>query len=205
MGTASGMTSRSGRITADAQAQDPISQAGAASHLRSEHSAADSMPGYWCEAIAEGPVYGRDEWGRSVLGIFPTPFVGRALRWLRGQALRIADGLDPDPQATPALRGALRSAESATEFRFGDAPTALRNWANAEWTRQAAYDQLRGGEQFHLVAEDATGRYVLAAWPVDVPARPDPLSAECRQPTNSRSRHLKHRKHRRKTGGLLTR
>lgn len=160
-----------------------------------------STRGYWCEVIAEGPVYGSDEPVRVVLGTFPTPFVGRALRWLRWQALRIADGLDPEPDTTPSLRGALRR----VEVGLGDVPTALRNWANTDSSRQVAYHRLREGEPFLLVTDDPTGRYVLAARPVDVPARPDVLPAECRQPTSSRSDHLKHRKHRRKAGRLLLR
>ncbi|MCC3767577.1 hypothetical protein [Streptomyces sp. UNOC14_S4] len=167
------------------------------------NAAADSTWGYWCQVIAEGSVYGKGEWERSVLGNFQTPFVGRALRWLRRQALRIADGLDPEPEATPSLCGGLRRVELATEF--GDVPTALRTWANAEWTRQIAYDRLRDGEQFLLVTEDLTGRYVLAAWPVTVPARPDAESAKHRQPTCSRSDHLTSGKHRRKVGRLLLR
>lgn len=179
------------------------------SHTRDDtgefRGAADPVRGYWCEVIAEGPVYGSDEPVRMVLGTFQTPFVGRALRWLRRQALRIADGLDPEPDATPSLCGALRRVESAIEFGLGDVPTALRNWANTDSSRQVAYYRLRGGEPFLLVTDDPMGRYVLAAWPVNIPARPDALPVECRQPTSSRSDHLKHRKHRRKAGRLLHR
>ncbi|MCC2276163.1 hypothetical protein LKL35_12160 [Streptomyces sp. ET3-23] len=165
--------------------------------------AADSMRGYWCEVIAEGPVYGKDEWVRVSLGTFQTPFVGRALRWLRRQALRVADGLDPAPDAASSLCASLRPVECATIAQLGDVPTDLRNWADGDWSRQVAYDQLCGGEQFVLAAADHTGRYVLAAWPVDVPALPDALPVQDRQSQNSRSHHLKHRKHRGKTGWLL--
>ncbi|MEU2874028.1 hypothetical protein ABZ769_33340 [Streptomyces olivoreticuli] len=165
--------------------------------------AADPMRGYRCEVIAEGPVYGKDQWALMVLGTFQTPFVSRALRWLRCQALRIADGLDPAPDATSPLCYSLRPVECAAQL--GDAPTDLRNWANSDWSRQSAYDQLRDGEPFVLATADHTGRYSLAAWPVDVPVQADALPTRREQSTNSRSGHLKHRKHRRKAGSLLFR
>ncbi|MFC5720861.1 hypothetical protein ACFP1Z_11855 [Streptomyces gamaensis] len=143
--------------------------------------AVNAARGYWCEVV-----YGGAGWGRIVLGTLPTPFLGRALRWLRRQAVRIADGLDPDPDTAPSPHGALHKVN--TEFQLGDAPAELRAWANDDRSRQAAYDQLRGGTPFALTATDHTGRYVLAAWPVDVPARLDALPA---QSTNSHSGHLK--------------
>ncbi|MFE3510586.1 hypothetical protein [Streptomyces sp. NPDC059129] len=52
---------------------------------------------YWAEAIAEFDRRGATEPRRLVLGTFATPYAARALRWLCVQAVRIANGLDPDP------------------------------------------------------------------------------------------------------------
>ncbi|MCM2388710.1 hypothetical protein [Streptomyces albipurpureus] len=125
---------------------------------------------YWAEVIAEGPIAGSGEVARVVLGAFATPHVGRALRWLCVQAVRIANGLDPDPEVP--WSGALICLEPVGGLELGDVSTQLRNWVADEDSRFAAYRQLRRGDPFTLTASDWAGRYALTVWPVIVPVSP---------------------------------
>lgn len=119
---------------------------------------------YWAEVFAEGPANG--ETVRVLLGTFQTPYRGRVLRWLRGQARRIADGLDPDPRA-PWIDGR----ELVPVCReVHDVPEELRHWCDDDGARQAAYDDLGNGDPFTLTASDDTARYFLAVIPVNVPS-----------------------------------
>ncbi|WP_445402463.1 hypothetical protein ACSMX9_12850 [Streptomyces sp. LE64] len=130
--------------------------------------------------FAEGQVAGTGLPARFVLGTFASPSPRRVLRWLRRQALRIADGLDPDPSAFPSASPAALRRDPAGR-RFGDVPTALRAWARDDGPWSAAHHRLAAGEPFHLVEVDHTGRYALTAWSVDVPTpvvpsrQPSPL------------------------------
>ncbi|MCM2393943.1 hypothetical protein [Streptomyces albipurpureus] len=123
---------------------------------------------YWAEVIAEGPVPGSSELARVALGAFATPYVRRALRWLSVQAVRIANGLDPDPEVP--WSGALICLEPVAGLELNDVSTQLRDWVMNEEFRHIAYRRLKGGSPFTLTASDWTGRYVLTVWPVRVPA-----------------------------------
>ncbi|MCC5033910.1 hypothetical protein DMH02_011905 [Streptomyces sp. WAC 00631] len=121
---------------------------------------------YWSEATAEGPVNGRTVAVR--LGGYAAPTRRLALRWLRAQAHRIADGLDPDPAEPWAGEGVL----CPVPERYADAPAELRRWAADELRQQAAALRLAEGLPFRLTAADHTGRYSLLARPVAVTALP---------------------------------
>ncbi|GAB3972960.1 hypothetical protein GCM10028832_29740 [Streptomyces sparsus] len=54
--------------------------------------------GYWCEVRAEGEVHGTGETVPYVLGTLKMISLKLALRWLRIEAERLADRLDPDPE-----------------------------------------------------------------------------------------------------------
>ncbi|MFE4451080.1 hypothetical protein [Streptomyces sp. NPDC056796] len=78
---------------------------------------------YWCEVLAEGEVYGTRETVPYVLGTFQTISPKLALRWLQGEAERIADRLDPDPEGSAWVKPWMRvdtvpKPDSPTEFRF---------------------------------------------------------------------------------------
>ncbi|MFG2147499.1 hypothetical protein ACGFRG_25435 [Streptomyces sp. NPDC048696] len=138
---------------------------------------------YWAEVFAEGPAGGKTV--RMVLGTFPTPYRGRALRWLVRQARWIADGLDPNPDV-PWLGG-----EFPQQVQSGlpDAPHYLRSWCENNASRQAAYDQLGSGHPFTLSATDHNGAFFLSILPVDVPAS---LASE--SPRTHRHRRTKPRR-----------
>ncbi|MFI1869581.1 hypothetical protein [Streptomyces jumonjinensis] len=133
---------------------------------------------YFAAVSGEGPVYGTGEVAGTILGTFSTPYLGRALRWTRTQAVRIADRLDPPPGVP--WRQALCPVPPAVTAEHGDAPTMLRNWAGDDVIRQAAYRRLRDGQPVISTFGDYTGRYTVTVWPVPVPVpvRPaNPLPA----------------------------
>ncbi|MGW6455047.1 hypothetical protein ACWF94_03830 [Streptomyces sp. NPDC055078] len=124
---------------------------------------------YRAEAVAEGLVIGTGRPARYVLGTFASPYPGRVLRWLRKQAVRIADGLDPDPASVP-WPAALRPGPSAHTGN-GDVASVFRDWANDDGPPDEARRRLVTGNPVLLVGADVTGWYALAAWPVAAPAR----------------------------------
>ncbi|MEV7283721.1 hypothetical protein AB0O01_03990 [Streptomyces sp. NPDC093252] len=140
---------------------------------------------YWAEITAEGPVYGGDRTGRAVIGRYGSAFVRLVLGWTVMGALRIADGLDPDP-GVPwcAPRTLVRVAGAVAAA--GDVPTVLRRWSRSEGDQCAALRQLMGGDPWALiVSDDISGLYSLTVWPVtarEVPPVP---------PGNARGRHRK--------------
>ncbi|GAA3856187.1 hypothetical protein GCM10023084_07610 [Streptomyces lacrimifluminis] len=137
------------------------------------------MAGYWCEVLAEGEVYGTREIVAYWLGTFQTISPKLALRWLGTQALRIADGLDPDPASSPWFSG--RTCE-ATPTR--DAPAELRMWRADVEHQRAARECIKGGDPLFVVVRDMDCRYTLSVWPVRVPVpdiaphQPSPWSYE---------------------------
>ncbi|PJE93890.1 hypothetical protein CUT44_32390 [Streptomyces carminius] len=126
---------------------------------------------YRAEVTAEGPVNGATV--AVLLGSRTLPNRRLALRWLCGQARRIADGLDPDPAVSAwAADGVLASVPG----QWTDAPTELRLWCGSEVRQEEAADRLAEGLPFQLTAADHTGAYTLRAWPAGVIApRPGAL------------------------------
>ncbi|MFE7425970.1 MULTISPECIES: hypothetical protein [unclassified Streptomyces] len=88
-----------------------------------------------------------------------------ALRWLRGQAERLANGLDPDPGAPWIPRAALRAVPPAER----DAPAELRAWAADDKCRGEALDRIASGGEFEFVVRDGACWYRLTARPLLIP------------------------------------
>ncbi|MFJ6566880.1 hypothetical protein ACIQNU_05635 [Streptomyces sp. NPDC091292] len=127
--------------------------------------------GYWSEVRAEGPVYGTSEAAQYVLGTFQTISPILALRWLQGEALRIADRLDPDPTHSPWVQPAMRTAIVPVP----DCPTDLRVWAEDPEEQRAARDHIKAGHPLFVKVPDADCTYTLCVWPVRLPAgEPEP-------------------------------
>ncbi|MFH8472640.1 hypothetical protein [Streptomyces sp. NPDC018000] len=88
-----------------------------------------------------------------------------ALRWLHGQAVRLANGLDPD-QGTPWISPyVLRPVPSPVP----DAPTALRARAADDQRQDEALQRLAAGIEFEFITGDGTCWYGLTARPLCVP------------------------------------
>ncbi|WP_436738052.1 hypothetical protein [Streptomyces sp. BBFR102] len=118
------------------------------------------------EYLAE--TYGGDA-GTSVhLGGTIVPTRRLALRWLRGQARRLADALDPHPRTGWAPPGTLRRIPAAVR----DAPGALRGWHASTESQDAALRCLADGEPFVFLTQDTACWYRLTAHPLPVPPVP---------------------------------
>ncbi|MFJ3498347.1 hypothetical protein ACIPPJ_32820 [Streptomyces sp. NPDC086091] len=127
--------------------------------------------GYRAEVRAEGPVYGTGEHTHYVFSTSQSISPVLAIRWLRGEALRIADRLDPDPSHSPWLK--------RTATAEADAPTTLRTWANDPTTERRARDHIKNGHPLHVTAPDPDCTYTLSVRPVRRDATgPDGTSPE---------------------------
>lgn len=101
---------------------------------------------------------------RSVrLGGILVPTRRLALRWLRRQARRFADALDPDPY-TPWVPGRAMYPVGAAGRR--DAPAELRSWAASFREHDYALGRLADGLPYEFVARDAASWYGLVMRPL---------------------------------------
>ncbi|MEU3052631.1 hypothetical protein [Streptomyces griseus] len=113
--------------------------------------------------------------GRSVrLGGVLVPTRRLALRWLRRQARRFADALDPHPYA-PWVPGRALYPVGAAGRR--DAPAELRSWVTSFREHDYALGRLADGLPYEFVARDAAAWYGLVMRPlvaaVRSPSTPD--------------------------------
>ncbi|GAA4782487.1 hypothetical protein GCM10023329_35620 [Streptomyces sanyensis] len=131
--------------------------------------------GYWAEVRAEGPVYGTGETVQHVLGTTQSISPVLALRWLRGEALRIADRLDPDPLRSMWVQPAIRAATVPVP----DCPAELRAWATDPDRQREAREHIKDGHPLFITVPDADCTYTLSVWPVRLPAdEPDQAAPE---------------------------
>ncbi|MFH9473355.1 hypothetical protein ACH4L7_05845 [Streptomyces anulatus] len=101
---------------------------------------------------------------RSVrLGGVLVPTRRLALRWLRRQARRFADALDPDPHAPWVPGGALYPVGVAG---LRDAPAELRYWATSFREHDYALTRLADGLPYEFVARDTVSWYGLVMRPL---------------------------------------
>jgi len=114
---------------------------------------------------------------RSVrLGGITAPTRRLALRWLRRQARRFADALDPDPYAPWVPAHALHPVTGAPDLMGGarhpttaarpDAPAELRAWADSFREHDYALLRLADGLPYEFVARDALAWYGLVVRPL---------------------------------------
>ncbi|MEE1930370.1 hypothetical protein V1J52_19655 [Streptomyces sp. TRM 70351] len=122
--------------------------------------------GYWCEVRAEGLVYGTGGTASCLLGTFQTISPVLALRWLRGQAVRLADRLDPDPRHSPWARPFQRM----PSVPVPDSPTALRAWLAEPGVQRAVRERVKAGHPLSAAFPDADCTFTLSLWPVRLPA-----------------------------------
>ncbi|MFD4618079.1 hypothetical protein [Streptomyces bauhiniae] len=83
------------------------------------------------------------------------------LRWLSGEALHIADRLDPNPAESPWYTGT--SCQAEPEW---DAPAHLREWAGNSHAQQEAREHIKSGQPLCAVFADGDCTYSLCVWPV---------------------------------------
>ncbi|WP_432137496.1 MULTISPECIES: hypothetical protein [unclassified Streptomyces] len=131
--------------------------------------------GYWAEVRAEGPVYGTGETVPYVLGTTQSISPVLVLRWLRGEALRIADRLDPDPHRSAWVQPTMRAATVPVP----DCPAELRMWATAPDEQREAREHIKGGHPLFVKVPDTDCTYTRSVWPVRLPAdEPDQVTPE---------------------------
>ncbi|MFD5200906.1 hypothetical protein ACFWM7_12310 [Streptomyces sp. NPDC058375] len=109
---------------------------------------------------------------RSVrLGGVLVPTRRLALRWLRRQARRFADALDPDPY-TPWVPSRALYPVGAAGLR--DAPAELRFWVTSFREHDYALERLADGLPYEFVARDAASWYGLVMRPLAAACTPSP-------------------------------
>lgn len=110
---------------------------------------------------------------RSVrLGGILAPTRRLALRWLRRQARRFADALDPDPYDPWVPARALHPVPVGGRY---DAPAELRSWASSFREHDYALGRLAEGLPYEFVARDTASWYGLVMRPLfPSPASPTP-------------------------------
>ncbi|GAA2984896.1 hypothetical protein [Streptomyces fulvorobeus] len=123
--------------------------------------------GYRCEVRAEGLVYGTGRTLPYVLGTFRTISPVLALRWIRSEARRIADRLDPDPRQSAWVRPFMR----VPHVPVPDGPTGLRAWADDPHSERVARERIKSGDPLSVVIPDMDCRYTLSVWPEMEPTR----------------------------------
>ncbi|MFP8884229.1 hypothetical protein [Streptomyces mangrovi] len=126
------------------------------------------LPVYRAEVVSVGAVNGGTV--AVQLGACEAADRHRVLGWLRGQARRIADGLDPDPRTARWAPGGVLVPLPEGPAGAADAPAELRRWHEDEERQRAACELLARGAPFHLAVADRTGTYVLSARPVGTAA-----------------------------------
>ncbi|MFE3072140.1 hypothetical protein [Streptomyces sp. NPDC059247] len=118
------------------------------------------QPAYVAEVYAVGPVAGTWLPTTYSLGRFETISPKLVLRWLRGEALRLADRLDPDPARVKWLpprtyRMASPGPNCAEE---------LRSWSGSNDAEGHARETLRARQPFRAEFADQDCTYVLSVW-----------------------------------------
>ncbi|MFJ3747699.1 hypothetical protein ACIPV8_27025 [Streptomyces albidoflavus] len=127
-------------------------------------TAPGACPATGVEYLAE--VHGGAAASSVFLGGVVAPTRRLALRWLRRQAHRLADALDPDPHTTRLPPQALRPTPRTAEH----APAQLRFWAaDSEYAEEAA-NRLAAGYPYRFTAREGPAWYQLAARPLLIPS-----------------------------------
>ncbi|MBW1596489.1 hypothetical protein [Streptomyces sp. JJ38] len=114
--------------------------------------------GYLCSALALPVATGHE----IVLGRHRAWTPRLALRWLQGQAGRLADALDPVPGHGPFPAWVLRPVPT-------DAPDpggVIRAWLRDHQRQSEQLASLRAGDHVSVIARDAELLYALCAQPI---------------------------------------
>ncbi|MFE3069641.1 hypothetical protein [Streptomyces sp. NPDC059247] len=135
------------------------------------------LPAYVAEVYAVGPVAGTWLPTTYSLASFESISPKLVLRWLRGEALRLADRLDPDPSQVdwlPPLTYCLTPPDH-------NCCEEMRSWAVSDDAEAYARETLRARQPFRTEFADRDCTYVLSIWlstarTEDVRAPPSPVA-----------------------------
>ncbi|MEU3177334.1 MULTISPECIES: hypothetical protein [Streptomyces] len=137
-------------------------------------TAPGACPATGVEYLAE--VHGGAAASSVFLGGVVAPTRRLALRWLRRQAHRLADALDPEPRTTRLPPHALRPTSRTAEH----APSQLRFWAADLTYAEEATDRLAAGYPYRFTAREGPAWYQLTARPLLIPSSPPAPSGRSR-------------------------
>ncbi|MFE3073424.1 hypothetical protein [Streptomyces sp. NPDC059247] len=133
------------------------------------------LPAYVGEVYAVGPVAGT--WLPTTYSLGRVEVISPKLvvRWLRGEALRLADRLDPDPAQVDWLPPRTYHVARPGSHCCDD----LRKWAEDDGTDGYVRETLRARQPFRTEFADQDCTYVLSIWlstarTEDVRAPPSP-------------------------------
>ncbi|MFJ5098453.1 hypothetical protein [Streptomyces sp. NPDC088557] len=120
-----------------------------------------TLPAYVAEVYAEWPTETAYATAATRLAIFECISAEFAVRWLRGEARRLADRIDPTPKQVSW--GPPRAFRPATLSGPNSAPI-LRSWADSERTAADALEVLGTRHPFRAAFPDTGATYVLSIW-----------------------------------------
>ncbi|MFJ8332887.1 hypothetical protein [Streptomyces sp. NPDC094437] len=140
---------------------------------------------YRAEVRAEGPVHGTGENAQCVLATFQSISPKLALRWLAGQALHLAERLDPTPTRTPWVSPLMHT----ITYPAPPGPTRLRAWATDPTELHSARAHIKNGYPLFVRFTDADCTYTLTAWPVAFHHTNSPARQGCYTPVPTPVRH----------------
>ena len=119
--------------------------------------------GYWCAVVARGP----EAAGEWFLGGYQATAPHLAVRWLRVQALRLADALDPVPGAGVFPAGCLRQVADEQP----NPGQVFRLWVMDFRYQGTQLHALAAGRQISVSSADRDVCYSLSARPISVESR----------------------------------
>jgi hypothetical protein len=119
---------------------------------------------YWCGVSAWPGDLSREIY----LGGYWATTPRLAVRWLRGQAARLAYALDPQPgegwAQGEAVQGLIRMPDFLPDG-WPDPGHALRRWLNDSQRHETVMDGLRIGRPFQLSVHDPSAYFMLSVQP----------------------------------------
>jgi len=132
------------------------------------------VTGYLAEVRLSGRVSAYGEGATYTVGALWTVSPVLAVRWLRGQALRLAERGRPEPVRSPwgwLTRGAAEAPDQAAR---------VRAWAWDAGEERAAREHIKRGHALFVTVPDADRTYTLSIWPGQPPGgdertRPEPF------------------------------
>ncbi|MFJ9431765.1 hypothetical protein ACIRQY_19175 [Streptomyces sp. NPDC101490] len=120
-----------------------------------------TLPAYVAEVYAEWPTETAYATAATRLAIFECISAEFAVRWLRGEARRLADRIDPAPKQVSW--GPPRAFRPVTPSGPDCAP-ALRSWADSEPAATDVLEVLGTRHPFRAAFPDTGATYVLSIW-----------------------------------------
>ena len=128
--------------------------------------------GYWCRVTA----WSGDLTREFALGSYAAKNPRLAVRWLRGQAYRLANALDPEPGvgwAKGDAASALRRLPDSVADSQANPGRALREWALDMTSHEQVMAYLLTGTPYFMTVSDPSAYYMLSSEPMVISSPTD--------------------------------